>query len=223
MYLAAFLIFRVGNKIKIIGRKNIPKSPGILFLSNHQTLIDSFLLALGTVTPWEAIFRQKKLAYNLPEISNFYYNGFLKVFFRALKTVPVSRTGTSKRKIERQVNLFGRLLKNDNLVIFFEGTRTRTGLINDCRIGPALTIIKKRPRYVVPILLEGIQPIMPIKHGSKINLRIHMGHKGRMIIGKPIKLDKFYKEEYSWESATKKSVELRKLIKESVENLKDYE
>lgn len=43
-----------------------------------------------------------------------------------------------------------------------------------------------------------------------------------MIIGKPLNLDEFYKESYSWESATRQSVELRKLIKESVENLKDY-
>lgn len=106
MYLIIFLIFRVGNKIEIIGRKNIPKGKGILFLSNHQTLIDSFLIALGTVTPWDAFFHQEKLAYNLPEIKNFYYNGFLKTFFRALKTVPVSRTGTSRRKIEWQVSLF---------------------------------------------------------------------------------------------------------------------
>lgn len=223
VYLGIFLIFRVGNKIEIIGRKNIPKGPGILFLSNHQTLIDSFLIALGTLTPWDAFFHQEKLAYNLPEIKNFYYNGFLKTFFRALKTVPISRTGTSRRKIEWQVSLFGRLLRHDNLVIFFEGTRTRTGSINDCRIGPALTIIKEKPRYVVPILLEGIQPIMPISHGSKINLRINLGHKGRMIIGEPLNLDKFYEESYSWESATRQSAELRQLIKESVENLKNYD
>lgn len=223
MYLIIFLVFKVGNKIEIIGRKNIPKGPGILFLSNHQTLIDSFLIALGTLTPWDVFFHQEKLAYNLPEINNFYYNGFLKIFFRALKTVPISRTGTSRRKIEWQVSLFGRLLHRDNLVIFFEGTRTRTGLIGECRIGPALTIIKEKPRYVVPILIEGIQPIMPISHGEKINLRINFGHKGRMIIGEPLDLDKFYQTSYSFESATQQSVALRQLIKESVENLKNYD
>lgn len=222
IYGIIFLVFKVGNRVEIIGRKNIPKEQGVLFLSNHQTLIDSFLIALGTLTFWDVVFHQKKLAYNLPEMKNFYYNSFLKLFFRALKTVPISRAGSGKKKLEDQVNLFCRLLKKDNLVIFFEGTRTRTGLINECRIGPALTIIKARPRYVIPILLEGIQPIMPIKHGSKINLRINMGQRGKMVIGEPLKLDEFYNEDYSFESAIEQSAKLRELIKKSVEDLKDY-
>lgn len=52
-----------------------------------------------------------------------------------------------------------RILITTVLSLLFEGTRTRDGLIHECRIRPALTSLKARPNYVVPILLEGIQPI----------------------------------------------------------------
>lgn len=220
MFIIVFLVFKIGNKIKIIGRENLPKGTRILFLANHETLIDSFLIALGTLTFWDVLFHQKRFAYNVPETKNFYYNGFVRVFFKTLKTVPIERGGISRSKIEAQVNKFSHILEKDNLVIFFEGTRTRNGQINECRVGPALTILKAKPLYVVPILLSGIQSIMPIKYGSKINPHINMGHQGQMIIGRPLDLSRFYVEEYSWESAINQSAELRQLIKQSVENLK---
>jgi|GEM_PF-1494012 len=220
VYIIIFLIFKVGNKVEIIGRKNLPKGSRILFLSNHQTLIDSFLIALGTQTFWDILFHQNRFPYNVPETKNFYFNGFVRVFFKALKTVPITRSGVSRSKIEEQINQFCYLLEKNNLVIFFEGTRSRDGQIGECRVGPALTIIKARPRYVVPVLLEGIQAIMPIKHGSKINAHINMGQQGQMIIGQPLDLEKFYQTEYSWETAITQSAELRQLIKTTVENLK---
>jgi len=220
VYIATYFIFKVGNRIKIIGRENVPKETGVLFLVNHQTLIDSLLLAIGTINFWDILFHPKRIAHNFPEAKNFYYNGFLRIFFKALKTVPISRSGVSRAKIENQVNQFCNLLEDSNLVVFFEGTRTRDGRINKCRIGPALTVIKARPRYIIPILLEGIQPIMPIEYGSKINLRINVGHRGRMIIGRPLNLEEFYQAEYNWETATAQSGRLRQIIKEAVENLK---
>ena len=221
VYILVYLIFGIGNRVKITGRENLPKGSRILFLSNHQTLIDSFLIALGTKTFWDILFRQKQFAYNVPETKNFYYNDLVRVFFETLKTVPISRSGVSRSKIEDQINQFSKLLENDNLVIFFEGTRTRDGKINECRVGPALTIIKAKPNYVVPILLEDIQSIMPIKYGSKINTHIKMGNIGKMRIGKPLNLEEFYKEPYTWESAISQSIELRQLIKKSVEDLKE--
>ncbi len=221
IYSIACLIFRVGNRIEIIGRENVPKTGRVLFLSNHQTLIDSFLIALGTMRFRDIIFHQRRLAFNVPETSNFYFNGFLRILFKALKTVPVSRGSSHRRKIENQIGQFSHLLRNDNLVMFFEGTRTRDGSIGECRVGPALTIIKAKPDQVIPILLEGIQPIMPIKYGSRINLHIDMGgHRGRMIIGRPLDISGFLLPEYNWEDAINRSLRLRKLIKQAVENLK---
>lgn len=220
VFIIVFLIFKIGNRVEIIGRKNLPKGTRILFLSNHETLVDSFLIALGTQTLWDVLFQQKRLAYNVPETKNFYFNSLVRVFFEALKTVPISRSGPSRSKIEEQVNQFSKLLEKDSLVIFFEGTRSRDGLIGECRVGPALTIIKARPNYVVPILLEGIEAIMPIKYGSKINTHINMGNQGKMTIGKPLDLSRFYEDEYSWENSIPKTVELRALIKKSVEDLK---
>ncbi len=224
IYFIAYMIFRVGNKIEIIGRENVPRGGRILFLSNHQTLIDSFLIALGTMRIRDAFFHQERLAYNVPETNNFYFNGFLRILFKALKTVPVSRGSSNRKKIENQVSQFSRLLRNDNLVMFFEGTRTRDGSIGECRVGPALTIIKAKPDYVIPILLEGIQPIMPIKYGSRINLHISLGgYRGRIIIGKPIDVSEFSILEYEWEDAINQSFKLRRIIKQAVENLKPSE
>jgi 1-acyl-sn-glycerol-3-phosphate acyltransferase len=38
----ALWVFRIRNRIKIVGRENVPRGVNVLYVSNHQTLINSF-------------------------------------------------------------------------------------------------------------------------------------------------------------------------------------
>lgn len=188
IYLIGIYIFKIRNRIKITGRENIPPGSRILYLSNHQTLIDSLLIALGTSTLRQVIFKQSSVAWNAPDRKNFLDKGFSKFFFELLKTVPTDRNIRTQKDIERQISSYCRILEDNNLVLFFEGTRTRDGSIGDCKKGVVLTILKAKPNYVVPITLINIGQIMPIEVGFNY-LKIKSGFRGEMIIGKPIEFD----------------------------------
>ena len=184
-WLWAYYIFRIKNKVEIIGRENIPHSTNALFLSNHQTLIDSFLIGLVTVSFWETLFHPERIPWNAPDRTNFLTHRVWKHLFQLLKNVPVERKITNLETINHQVELFCEALTGSNLLLFFEGTRTRNGDIGECRPGVSETIRLAKPRFVVPILLEDIQVIMPIEVGFSYK-GISGGHKGRIVIGQPI-------------------------------------
>lgn len=177
-------IFRIKNRVKIVGRENLPRDTGILYVSNHLTLIDSFIIGPAVVSLWEILFFPKRIPWNTPDRNNFLKHKVWKHLFNLLKNIPVSRDG-GRHTIQAQIRLFAKALKNGNVVLFFEGTRSRSGEIGNCVPGVAETVRTANPKYVVPILLEGIQPIMPIEGGFKYSA-ICSGHKGQITIGKPI-------------------------------------
>ena len=222
MYIIVIFIFKIGNRVKVEGYKNIPRGEVNLFFFNHQTLIDSFPIVYGTVSFWDMLFHQNRIPINIPEFSNFYRNKILRILFWALKTRPISRETVSQGKIEKDADTLSKILTEEklSLILFFAGTREGSGKKQNCKIGPILTVLKARPKYFIPGRLVNIEPIMPPKYGSKINLRINMGKRGKVIFGKPVSLEQFYDEPYSWESAMRKKDAIAALIEKSVAELK---
>ena len=226
-YMIIIFIFKICNQTKVEGYKNIPEIFGFPFFSEHETLIDSGLIAYAIMSIGDVLFRQRKIPVNFPEMKNFSFNLVLRTIFAALKTKPISRNGAGITKIEENANLFSQtLLDKENVVIFYTATRKNSGKKQNCKIGSIITIMKVRPPYFVPIRLIGIQQIMPIEYGSRINLKINLGKKGRIIFGKPVYLENFYqqhaeifKEAYSWEKALELYPELAKIIEESTARL----
>jgi len=184
-------IFKIRNRIKIIGQENLPRAKRVFYVSNHQTLIDSLLIGSNVVSLTDLIFRQCRIPWNAPDKNNFFSHKISKHFIKLMKCVPVQRDLKNLSAINKQIGEFCQILKKDNLLIFFEGTRTRDGSIGKCRYGPAKTILQVRPDYIIPILLVGIQPIMPIEIGFKYH-KITFGHKGFMIIGPSIDFSDIY-------------------------------
>ena len=185
MYFLSFYIFKVRNKIKVVGKENLPRETGILYVSSHQTLIDSLLIGANVISLWELLLLQIHIPYNAPDMKNFFSHWFGKHFIRMMKCVPVQRGSKSLSVLKKQVNVYCNILKRSNLLLFFEGTRSRTGEIGKCKYGVAATVLKAKDIKVVPIRLIGVNQIMPIESGFKYR-KIFFGKKGYMIIGKPI-------------------------------------
>lgn len=182
--LLSFYIFKILNKVKIKGYQNIPRGKNILFVSNHETLIDSLLIGLGVTNWWEIFSHYYKIPWNAPDRKNFFSHPYERIIMQLLKTVPVDRGCINKEKNDQNLKRFYSVLKSGRLLLFFEGTRTRNGQIGPTRTGVARTISLMKP-YVIPVLLENIQPIMPIESGFNF-FKIYHGKKGCMIIGQPI-------------------------------------
>lgn len=192
MYILGIYIFKIINKIKIIGKENIPhNSKNILYVSNHLTFIDSLLIGIGLVNVWDLFFSQKSIPWNAPDHTNFYGNKFGAIFMRLLKNVPVKRENNTL--VNSIIEEFVKVLKNGNLLLFAEGGRTKNKegeFIDQCKYGVAktiLTMIQQEPLFmVIPVCLDPkIRNIMPKEIGQKY-FKIKSGVRGTMVIGKAI-------------------------------------
>lgn len=180
-------VFRVINRIEIIGKNNIPHRTNVLYVSNHQTLIDSFLVGIGVFRFFDIFIYPSRVPWSAPDKENFFKKRLFRFVFRFLNNIPVTRGRQGGTTMSEQLKEFKNRLKQGKLHLFFEGTRTRDGSIGECKAGVAEIIYESRP-LVVPILLENIQPIMPIEIGFKF-FRVRRGVKGVMKIGQPIKFN----------------------------------
>ena len=103
---------------------------GWIICSNHLTMIDSFIVDYALFSLGQYIISYRKLPWNLPEGSNFQSNIFLRVLCYLSKCIPIHRGG-SREKMKKNLDKCIYLLRRgDNIMIFPEGRRSRTGRVN---------------------------------------------------------------------------------------------
>ncbi|MCE9585191.1 1-acyl-sn-glycerol-3-phosphate acyltransferase [Candidatus Nomurabacteria bacterium] len=216
-------LFKIKNKIEVIGKENlklVKENKGILFVSNHETFLDSFLIEWAKISLWDIFFNQDKISYHAPDFRNFYNSGPGQKIMSLLKNIPIDRQSKDPEVIKEILNQYCNILSRNNLHIFFEGTRTRQDKeksridsIGECKLGVVKMILTAKPKYIVPIFLYDIHPIMPIEVGHHYE-KIRSGNKGKLFIGKPLDFSCVYASELT----SKKEINalVKKLIRESV-------
>jgi len=102
-----------------------------IICANHLTNIDSVILAYAIAPMHSYMMQFSLLPWNLPERANFQRNIFSALMCYLTKCIPVSRGGEReemKRVLEKCIYVLNK--KNQKLLIFPEGGRSRTGRIN---------------------------------------------------------------------------------------------
>jgi len=191
LVLPVFLfIFVALNRTKIFGRHRVPLEPNTLLLSNHQSMIDSFVVGMSAY--YGPHFRRPDLTpWNPAAEENFFSNRFLAWFFDKLRCIPVRLGRRDLKAVYRSM----RALKTGTLVLFPEGTRSRDGRIRRGRPGAGLVILGNRPT-VLPVTIAGMDEVLPIgRRLPRIGKRIYV------YIGKPIDYREFHDEPRSKETA----------------------
>lgn len=98
--------------------------------ANHLTMIDSPILTYALMSLGRQMLDFRAIPWNLPERTNFQRNIVLTVLCYLSKCIPVHRGGSRedmKKVLDRCVHL---LEGGQNLLIFPEGGRSRTGYID---------------------------------------------------------------------------------------------
>lgn len=176
-----FFFFHVFSRTTVIGRDHVPKKPNTLFLSNHLSMIDSFLVGLCAFYP-ESLFRPSLLPWNPAAEENFYRDCFISLFSDNWKCIPIKegrRDLSSLTKMEAA-------LQTSPLLIFPEGTRSRDGSIGKAKGGAGLLILEAKPS-VVPVCIVGMDKVLPV--GSIIPRPFK---KIFVYYGPPMDLKEFY-------------------------------
>ena len=150
------LLFYVLNRATVIGRRNVPRERNTLLLSNHQTMIDSFLVGTGAYFGSSSL-RPYLIPWNPAAEENFFKNTFRAWWADNWKCIPVKAGRRDMRALHRMI----RALRGGTMILFPEGTRSRDGEIQDGRPGAGLVVLANQPR-VVPVTLDGLYDVLPV-------------------------------------------------------------
>ena len=125
--------------------------------ANHLTLIDSAILSYVMFPVWRYMIDYHLLAWNLPEKRNFQRNPAMTLLCFLLKCIPVVRRG-DRQSIKTCFAKCGYLLEqHENIMIFPEGTRSRSGRIDTATFsyGPGRLVDSHPDCRVMCIYLRG--------------------------------------------------------------------
>ena len=194
---SSLLLFRILNKTKVYGLNNIPSEhENVLYCINHNSLLDNFIFEAAAYVP-KIFFNHKYLPINLADRKNFFGDPTSKKFrdrvmrflgrhfFRHLKAYPVDRkTGNLN-----QVDEWRELLKNNIVIVYPEGTRSRTGEVGHGKPGVGKLIYDARP-IVMPVYMDGTAAVLGV--GMKFPT---VFKTIKVYIGKPMDLSDMFVSE----------------------------
>lgn len=123
-YLFAFPIFRILFRGKIIGISNLPKTGGVVVVSNHGSHLDPPILGHALRRP--VAFMAKAELFKIPILSS---------VISACGAYPVSRGAGDREAIRTASN---KLTQGWATGVFLDGTRQENGRVNDPKAGAAL-------------------------------------------------------------------------------------
>ncbi len=187
----SLLIFFVLNRTKVYGRQRVAAERNTLLLSNHQSMIDSFLIAMAAFYPRHAFLRPHSIPWHPAAEENFFRNRFLAWLFGQLKCIPVRPGRRDLKAVYRSI----RAVEDGTMILFPEGTRSRDGEIGKGRPGAGLVILGTYPT-VLPVTIDGMDELLPI--GARFP---RVGKRVTVYIGKPLDYSEFQDRPRSKETA----------------------
>lgn len=166
-YWSRQMLWASAVKVKIVGERNIPADEPVVYVSNHQSWFDIFLLA-GCLAGQVRFVAKKELA-KVP------------IFGRALRSsghISIDRQDR-KAAFGAYEEAADAIKGGMSAVVFAEGTRSRTGELLPFKKGPfVLAIAAQVP--VVPVYCAGTFDLLP---KGKFRLR---PHPIALLFGEPI-------------------------------------
>lgn len=145
--------------VKITGRQKMDMKKNYVIVSNHQSQLD-ILLAYRLFFPFRWV--SKAEVFKLPFIGwNMFLNGHVKL-----------RRG-DKESIGQMMDQCENLLKqNISIILFPEGTRSKTGIVKPFKPG-AFILAKKMRKPILPLVINNTKDALP-KYSLKIRGQYQM-------------------------------------------------
>ena len=156
----------LGMKIEIQGLENIPKNEPVIFVSNHQSMMD-IKLSLACI-PTNISFISKDTIFRVP---------ILGAYMKVSGHIPIQR-GEDRKAYETLLTAVKKLTAKKSLVVFPEGTRSEDGQLGAFKRGISLIILKSG-RRVMPMAICGSNQFMPkrgwLSYPEKRCVKINFG------------------------------------------------
>lgn len=138
-----------GMKLVVKGKENIPQNEPVLFVANHQSMLDIVVSVLAIDRPFG--FLAKAELGRIPVI-----NGWIS----SLKSVYIER-GETRKGLEAIIKSAKIVKSGHGMMVYPEGTRTKDGSIGVFKAG-SMKIASKGGACIVPIAIDGAFEAMPV-------------------------------------------------------------
>ena len=114
-FAGASVLFRLGYRIRVVGRENLPRDRGYILCPNHLSAIDPVfvILARGWGPPMWVMAKEE-----------LFHNPFLSWFFRRMGAFPIERGKGDKKVLNDAI---ASVNSGRSMLIFPEGTRNKKG------------------------------------------------------------------------------------------------
>ncbi len=187
----------LGIHFDVKGLENIPENEPVIFVSNHQSLID-VKLSIAAI-PRNFSFISKDILFKIP---------LLGKYMRTSGHIGIRRS--DERNAYGTLNEVIKKLDSGKSIIFFpEGTRSESGELGKFKRGISMVILKSG-RKVIPTAIMGSRGYLP-----KSSIFSNPGHRDiGFRFGKPLEFPKIEKEdrELSMDVVARVRSEVSKLL-----------
>jgi 1-acyl-sn-glycerol-3-phosphate acyltransferase len=164
--IARFSLFMVGVYVTVDGRENLPAETNICYVANHLSMLD-ILVFSGPANLWASIIAKAELR-KVPIIN---------LWSKAIGCIFIERKSPHST-VKAILSGVEKLKKGKPMLIFPEGTRSKTGKIGELKPG-SLKMATRSKAIIVPITIMGTREGLENLKGCK---RTH----AFLSIGKPI-------------------------------------
>lgn len=147
---------------RVFGIENFPQSGRVILAPNHVSHLDPPILSIYSPRRPHVIAK-----------SELFSHALIAKWFRGLGAFPIVRGKADRKAIRHAVSL---LEAEEVVLIFPEGTRSKTGALGEAEIGLGM-IAHATKAPIVPMFVKGTeQAFSPQRPGfRRVNVEIHFG------------------------------------------------
>ncbi|WP_418792145.1 lysophospholipid acyltransferase family protein [Phosphitispora sp. TUW77] len=146
-YWGRAILFAAGVKVETEGIDNVPAEGAVVFVSNHQSNFDIFVLH-GCINKPKCFLAKAELA-KIPIVHS---------WMKKMKCVFIDR-GNLKQSIKAIQKCIEVLKEGQSMVVFPEGTRSKGPVMGEFKKG-SLRVAEKSGVPVIPVAISGTYRIM---------------------------------------------------------------
>ena len=167
----AKLFLKILYRIKVVGDISLPEDSGYIICSNHINAIDPVLI--GCFMKRQMSFMGKKELFKIP---------ILSWIFRKLGGFPVDRGKGDVVAVKTAIEI----LQSKNVMVMFpEGTRSKTGKLGEFKKGATLIAFRANVP-ILPVKIEGNYKLFS-KMTLKIGKPLYVTRENKSVIMEELK------------------------------------